>query len=664
MAARTFGYNVNNTSTTGPVNAATQGYLNFPYGLAFDAAGNNLYIADEGNNALEVVNLTAATETIQGMSVPAGTIAKFNGYGSLNTKVATSGDCPDFTAAATGSRGGCYFGKWTEGALANVSNNDGVYSLAVDASNNVYFGNEFNNDVGFITSANVISNFAGIQGTALKDLTKRGPAGSFGIGSIFGVALDSFANLYVTDASSGAIWRVDGSSKTMYSIAGIPATGTVCGSATDANGDGCPGTQATFGHSGTGNFASTTLPGPGIYGVSVDANADLFFGDSELMVVRELASGTQFGAVGANQPTQTVDIHFDVSDGPAASGAYSLTTGSTNFALGTATCTVNSDNTTDCLLPVQATPATLGAFTGTLTGKSKLGKTSNFTLNGNYVTSRFTRTTISANTGSTCAGSTTISTTAPVVFTATVVSTGTPTGTITFFANGTQIGTPQTVGSNGVATLTNSFTTPNTYTVTATYSGDTNFNTSTSTGTTITSSAPTFTTALLPTMQSTVVAGQTALYSFNIAQNVYNGTISFACTGLPAFSSCVFSPATLTAAGCSTTSTVALSILTQQATSPNPAGLGVAGNGRWTAFGILPGILLALFVGIRRRRSPLRFGQVWLALALLMTASGLMACGKTGNTVAATPSGTYTVTVQATGSAGTITSFTVPLTVK
>ena len=47
-----------------------------------------------------------------------------------------------------------------------------------------------------------------------------------------------------------------------------------------------------------------------------------------------------------------------------------------------------------------------------------------------------------------------------------------------------------------------------------------------------------------------------------------------------------------------------------------------------------------------------------------MTASGLMACGKSGNITAATPSGTYTVTVQSTGSAGTITSFTVPLTVK
>jgi hypothetical protein len=165
-------------------------------------------------------------------------------------------------------------------------------------------------------------------------------------------------------------------------------------------------------------------------------------------------------------------------------------------------------------------------------------------------------------------------------------------------------------------------------------------------------------------MQSTVVAGQTALYSASVTQSVYTGTIAFACTGLPAFSSCSFSPATITATGCSTTSVVALSILTQQATSGNPAGLGVSGNGRWTAFGILPGVLLALFVGVRRRKSPLRYGQVWLALALLLTTSGLMACGKSGNTTAATPSGTYTVTVQATGSAGTITSFTLPLTVK
>jgi len=659
-----FGYKTNNTSTTGPVNAATQSYLNFPYGLAFDAAGN-LYIADEGNQALSIVNLGTATITVQGQTIPAGTIAKFVGYGNAKstspvvTGNATSGDCPPFGSSAypAGYHGGCYFGSWTDGALGNVSNVDNDFDVAVDAAGNVYFANYFNYDVGKITPANAISNYAGIQGTKGTTVT-RGKAGSFGIGNTFDVALDANADLYVSDGSNGVVWRVDAGTLAMYPAAG--GATAVCAGATDAVGDGCLATQAIFSKlSGSGG---TLVPG-GAGGLNVDPFGDLLITDTTTNVVRKAASGTYFGAVGANQPTQTVAVHFAAGD-PPASNPFSLTSGSANFSLGAFSCAAaNSDGTTDCTIAVTATPSTLGAFSGTLTVKSSKGATSNFTLSGSYVTSPLTRTTVSYNTGSAC-NPTTVATTTAVTLTATVVSTGSPTGTLTFFANGTQIGTPQTVGANGTATLVNTFSTANTYVITAKYSGDAKFTGSTSGGTTITSAAPTFTTALSTNMQSTVVAGQTALYSFTVAQNVYTGTISFACTGLPAYSSCVFSPATITAAGCTTTSTVALSILTQQVTSANPAGLGVSGNGRWTAFGILPGVLLALFVGIRRRKSPLRFGQVWLALALLMTASGLMACGKSGNITAATPSGTYTVTVQATGSAGTTTSFTVPLTVK
>ena len=661
-----FGYKTSNTSTTGPVNAATQSYLNFPYGIAFDAAGN-LYIADEGNQAVSVVNLGATAITIQGQTIAPGAINKFVGFGNANTKVGNSGDCPNFTAAATGSRGGCYFAatgtpSWIDGNLGNVSNVDNPFDVAVDAAGNVYFANYFNYNTGKLTAANVITTYAGIMNTkgtlAAGTAPPRGKAASFGIGNDFNVALDASGDLYVSDGTNGIVWRIDSGTQAMYAAAG--GATAVCAGAIDAVGDGCPATQAIFSKlSGSG---ATLVPG-GAGGLNVDLFGDLFITDTTTNVVREAASGTYFGAVGANQPTQTVAVHFAAGD-PPASNPFSLTSGSANFSLGAFSCAAaNSDGTTDCIIAVTATPATLGAFSGTLTVKSSKGATSNFTLSGTYVTSPLTRTTVSYNTGNAC-NPTTVATTTPVTLTATVVSTGSPTGTLTFFANGTQIGTPQTVGANGTATLVNTFSTANTYVITAKYSGDTNFNASTSGGTTITSSAPTFTTALLPTMQSTVIAGQTGLYSFTVAQNVYAGTISFACTGLPAYSSCVFSPATLTAAGCTTTSTVALSILTQQATSVNPSALGISGNGRWTAFGILPGILLALFVGVRRRKSPLRFGQVWLALALLMTASGLMACGKSGNITAATPSGTYTITVQATGSAGTITSFTVPLTVK
>jgi hypothetical protein len=670
VGGTTFGYNVNNTSTAGPVIAATQGLLNFPYGIAFDAAGN-LYIADEGNNALEVVNLTAATETIQGMSVPAGTIAKFAGYGSLGAKTAASGDCPDFVSTGTGLRGGCYFGTFSNGAVATKSNIDSAYSLTVDPLGNVYFSNEFNDDVGLITPANVISNYAGIQGTAAKVL-KRGAAGSFAIGSSFGIAADAHSNIYVTDASSGVIWRVDGATgQTMYVVAG--GATAVCSAATDTYGDGCPALQAKFGSSGAGNFATTSLPGPGIYGVSVDAYSDLFVGDTETNLVREIASGTQFGNIGASQ-TDVLEVHFAAGDS-AATGGYKITAGAAIFSLGTVSCTTNSDSTTDCLLPVTASPSVSGAFAGTLQIQSQLNGTSTFPLSGTFVQSPVTRTSVSAANNSSCSGSSVYSTTSSSTLTASIVANGpsAPTGTIIFYANGTALAPTTGVAVSNIgtssapvygATLTTTFPTAGTYSITAKYSGDGYFKTSTSAATTsVTTALPTFTTSVVSYQQSAVAPGQTALYSFNINQVVYTGTISFACSGLPANSFCSFSTTSVTASGCSTTSTVALSIVTEQSATILQSSIGQGGRGPWGLIGTLTGLGLALAIGVRRHRSPLRCGQLWMVLALLMAAAGTVACNSTVAATPSTPAGTYSIGITATGTDGTTTSITVPLTV-
>jgi hypothetical protein len=647
--ATTFGYTANFGTTT--INAATASYLDAPYDLAFDASGN-LYIAEEFKEALLVINTNATgSTTVAGVTIPAGTIAKITGATS-----AGSSTCPNSPA----STNGCSFGLFTSGAQANSSLIDAPYALGVDPAGNVYFANEFEVNVGKVSPAGILTNFAGIQGTVGKTL-KRGAAGSFGIGSPFGIAVDPLANVYVTDASSGVIWRIDGAGQSMYPIAGGAAT--FCAASTDAYGDGCPALQAKFGSSGT-TFASTSGNGPGIFGVNVDAYSNLLVGDTVSALIRQVSSGTQFGTVGLNAPTQTVDIHFATSDQPSTYTV--LPAGNTNFTLGTAACTANSDGTTDCLLPITATPTLLGPFTGTLQVKSTLGATASFPLSGTFVKTPATRTSVAVTgaASTTCTGTTTTySTTAPLTLTATIISSGSPTGTITFFANGTQIGTPQPVSTNGTATLTNTFSTAGTYSITAVYSGDGTFTTSTSPGTSITSSAPTFAAASVASGQSTVVAGQTALYSFNLVQSVYAGNITFACSGLPSYSSCSFSPATIVANGCSTTNTVAMSIVTQQSPPVIPASIAFGGRGFWSLLGIVPGVLLASLIQLRRRRTSLRYAQFGMALALLLLTSGLAACGKS-SVVPPTPSGTYTVTVTATGSAGSTAVFTVPLTVK
>ena len=640
------GYTISTNTTT--VTAA-QSKLGGPYGIALDTLGD-LFISDEYDASLDVLNLNATgSNTVNSVAVPAGTIWKI--AGTVGT-TGTSGS-PYCTSGS-----GCTYNHkaYTEGGPANTNWLYNPFPVAVDSNGYVYTVNEYLDTVVRISPAGLMTTYVGVQNSGGSSLT-RGVAPQVTIGSPFGVALDAANNLYFTDAATGAIWRVDATTQNQYVVA------------------------SGLGKSGTG-FATTTLPGPGVFGVSVDQYADLFYGDTEKNIVGEVASGTQFGVVGANQPTNNVVIHFGVGDIPATATPYMLTSGAGNFSLGTATCVTNSDTTTDCTLPITATPTVLGQFTGYLKVTSALGGISSFYLSGVYAQSPVTRTSLSYVAASSCTGTTTYATSTPVTLTATLIANGPapPVGSsdnITFYANnGTTNAVIGTVPVKNIgtvssplygATLTYTFATPGAYTLSAVYSGDSYFKTSTGTAnTSITSATPTFSTAAVPYAQATVVAGQTGLYSFTISQTVYTGTLSFACSGLPANSSCVFSPAAISATGCSVSNTVALSIITQQAVKVTPAGLGAGTHGRWQLLMVLTGFGLALVIGLRRRRVPLRHGQLWMMLALLLAASGAVACGKSVGTVLqpATPSGSYTITVTTSSSTGATSSFTVPLTVQ
>jgi len=670
----TFGYNVNvysGTTLTTSILAATQSgpstsqsYLNDPSGIAFDQKGN-LYIADEGNNAVEVVNLGTATQTIMGLPVPAGTIAKLVGYGSLNTKTGNSGECPDYTANATGSRGGCYFASFVSGNPARSSNTDSVYDVAVDPNGNLYFANEFIVDVGMVsaTTFNVV-NYAGTENASTAMLSSisannRGLATSLVIGSDFSTAVDQNANLYVSDTSGGLIWRVDATSNQMYAIAG--GATTVCSTATDKVGDGCPARQATF--SGVGaKFASSNTPG--VAGVRVDPFGNLLVTDAMANLVRKISNGTQFGTINGSKPTQTIDVHFGVGDGPAASNPYTLTTGATNFVIGTQNCTANSDNTMDCLVPVQATPSVPGAFTSTLAVASKGGLTSSVALGGNFLpVASGSNTSLAVSSANGCSG-TTVSIGSQITITATATGPGgIPTGTLTFFNGTTQIGTPQALNSSGSASVTTSFASAGVYPITAVYSGDPFFKVSTSTAAALAVVASSFSTTLNSQQSSTVAPGQAALFSFMVASNVYTGNINFACTGLPAGSSCVFSPTVLSETGCSNSQTVTMTIVTTQPTPVKQSTFGVplSGRGPWAAFAMLPGLLLAFGITLRRRKNPsLRYGQIWMAIALLFVVSGISSCGN-GQSTPGTPAGTNTVTVTASDASGNAKALNVTL---
>jgi len=681
--ASTYGYAVNSTTPAVTINAATQSYLDYPYGLALDGNGA-LYIADEGNQAVEVVNLTTATITRNGVTVPAGTIAKIAGYGSANAKTATNSasttDCPNFTAAATGSRGGCYYASANAlvsgfSGPGNTTNLDNPYDVSVDAAGNVYFVNTYPYQAVVVNSAGVISQYAGTSNTKLSGTTsKRGAAQTVSMGSTYGLSLDkglypSAPNAYISDASNGMVWRVDGSTKTAYQVAG--ASTTQCALAGDTIGDGCSANNAAFSVA-TGSGSTLSY---GIDGLFADNYGNLIVADGNNKLIREISSGAQFGTINGSKPVQTLQVHFDKGDTFSSSvSAATLTAGASNFTVGSfsaANCTVNSDTTTDCLLTLQANPTTPGAFTGTLQVVSAAGKTSTFPLSGyfvNFVSP--TKTYISSFSAGGCtvtgAGSA-----SPTTIAAQVKGqiNGVATGNVQFFVDGTQVGASALNAANKASY---SYTFPaGSHSVYATYVGDSNFSTSTSAASTILSTAPSFTMAVVTAQQNTVSAGQTALYSLTVTPVVYTGTINFSCTGLPAGAACVFYPGdptlpsnTLAVTPCGGPYTEALSITTTQ---PQPVvyGIGAFGKGRWAVLGVLPAMLLGMLLMVGRRKSSLKYGGVLMALAFLIAMASTVGCGKDfGGSASGTPSGTSTITVTGVTGSGITQSQTITLTVK
>jgi hypothetical protein len=257
----------------------------------------------------------------------------------------------------------------------------------------------------------------------------------------------------------------------------------------------------------------------------------------------------------------------------------------------------------------------------------------------------------------------------PITFTATVAGTPgnppppVPTGTVTFFDGATALYSPVRLNATGAAAFTTSSLSAATHSITAGYSGDSNYLPVTSSVLNeVVAPAPvsdyTLTT-VSPT--ETVTVGSNTSFPLTITPtNGYNGTITFVCVGIPTGSSCAFNPASVTPND--TESAVATSLEITTTTTPvaqRRPGRSGPRNFMLASFGGL-GLLGIVFFGNRRvrparlrfksRRGPRLFllGLASLALALLGSCGG--SSSTSGTT---TPVGTYTFTVNATGTAGT-----------
>ena len=263
------------------------------------------------------------------------------------------------------------------------------------------------------------------------------------------------------------------------------------------------------------------------------------------------------------------------------------------------------------------------------------------------------------------ASATTVITGQSLTLTATVSAssgTGTPTGTVTFLDGTTSLGTGA-LNSSGVATFSTTSLAAGMHSITANYGGDTNFAASTSTpvSVTVTSSSGStgdFTISLSPSAV-TASAGSSATVHVSITPTGgFNQAVSFACTSLPANSTCSFSPATVTPSG---TGAATTTLTIQTAASSSLQGQ----PGMWGS--AMPEVVwgMALFGlgGLLRRRRRwrhcLRCLQILCVVTILFH---LLGCGgsSSGNK---TPAGNSTVTITASAGSTSHTA-TVTLTVQ
>jgi len=228
---------------------------------------------------------------------------------------------------------------------------------------------------------------------------------------------------------------------------------------------------------------------------------------------------------------------------------------------------------------------------------------------------------------------------------ATQNSAGLPTGSVQFYVAGLPIGAPVTL-ANAQATLTTTFATAGSVNITAQYLGDNNFTTSTSSTLVEVVLTPGYTITVNPA-SLTIHRGDTATATLTITPTGnYQGTISYACDGMPQFSSCQFLPSTVTLVGDNTPKSVSLTVFTLGPS--NSASLDLE-KGNTSAAGLwwIPGIALAGLLALHRRR----LSRITGLLTLILLAGSMLALGGCVTQHYYTALGDNTATISAVGTA-------------
>ncbi len=233
------------TGASGITNGTgTAALFNFPVSVASDGAGN-LYVTDFNNNEIrKIVISTGAVTLLAGSATGAsgsangtGSAATFNGpegitYNSTTGALyVTEGNGNRIRKVTTAGVVTTFAGSGTAGNTNGTGTTAQFFaprSIAADASGNLYVADYGNNEIRKITTAAVVSLFAGSATGASGSANGTGSAATFS--SPLSVTVDASGNLYIGDGSN--LIRAITSAAVVTTVAGTGSIGYVDGAGT------------------------------------------------------------------------------------------------------------------------------------------------------------------------------------------------------------------------------------------------------------------------------------------------------------------------------------------------------------------------------------------------------------------------------------------------
>lgn len=650
--------------------------LNGPTGLTIDLEGN-LYIADTGNGRIVFLphyggyNISQATTVSSGFISP--TAVAVTSSGLIYVADSSNGKIVSVPYAGPGA-----IGTLVASGFTNPT------TMQVDAAGDLFVVDAGSGKITRIPSV----------GGAL--VTSGSSDVSIGIAGPTSLSFDLFGDLYVGTASStNPLYVVNRSSPTL-SFGNInPGTSSSPASVQVESSGNQPIVFAAPYYSATGATAafsvstsvsnscadSATIATGTSCAVQATFTPPTFATDQETLALQSNAIGSpqiNLSGVGiTTQPTTTTIALTSPMGSPAYDEPISLTATVTSPAgtpTGSVTLFVDGNQVGVSTLTDGVASFTLSAgLTGgnhSVQATYSGAVTSQFIFSGSssslvsiFVLAVATTTTDVAATQNFIPNSQPAGT--PLTLTATVATSvaGLPTGVVTFNITdsggqavppGTGVLTP--VGG-GLFQATYTFTPPSpasgvpydTLSVTAVYSGDNNFATSQSAPTVFYVSPVGGAVAVTASGQSlnSSSSADSAITFTNTSYGGWNGIVSYQCDSstLPANAVCLFSPGSVTVNASTSVYTYPPQTTTLKVVINNPPNSPVQGSRVWWIGGLMATMLL-----LRRRRtssSLIRGLNVGVGLVLLLvTASGLLACGGSGIPYE-TPAGTSVVTVYA-----------------